>query len=257
MPVEFVEFEAARDRDGLRMVVVPGVPSPWGEAAKGILHVKRIPWVAVKLDQANAGLIEWIGCTSGPVAMYEQEAPRSGWAEILLLAERLSPEPALLPADAEGRATAFGLSHEICGELGLGWMRRLASVHTGLQGDAGFPAPVAKYLADKYGYREAESAGITQRIVELLGMLARRLHAQRDAGSKLYLGDALSCVDVYSAAFMALFDPLPDEHCPMPAPLRAAFGAMDDATKAALDPILLAHRDHVYETHLELPLTLA
>ena len=64
MPVEFVEFEAARERSGLRMVVVPGVPSPWGEAAKGILHVKGIPWVAVKLDQANAGLIDWIGCRS-------------------------------------------------------------------------------------------------------------------------------------------------------------------------------------------------
>ena len=36
MPVEFVDFEEARQRDGLRMVVVSGVPSPWGEAAKGL-----------------------------------------------------------------------------------------------------------------------------------------------------------------------------------------------------------------------------
>ncbi len=257
MPFEFVEFEAARDRSGLRMVVVPGVPSPWGEAAKGILHIKAIPWVAVKLDQSNASLLDWIGSTSGPVAMYEQEPPRAGWAEILLLAERLAPEPALLPADAETRAMAFGLSHEICGELGLGWMRRLSSVHTGLQGELGFPPPVARYLADKYGYREGEASGLTARIVGLLEMLARRLHAQRDAGSKHYLGDALSCVDIYSAAFMALFDPLPDEHCPMAPAMRAAFGAMDDATRAALDPILLEHRDHVYQAHLELPLKLA
>jgi hypothetical protein len=41
MPIEFVDLEAARDAAGLRMVVVSGVPSPWGEAAKGILHVKR------------------------------------------------------------------------------------------------------------------------------------------------------------------------------------------------------------------------
>ena len=31
------------------MVVVGGVPSPWGEAAKGILHIKGIDWAAVRL----------------------------------------------------------------------------------------------------------------------------------------------------------------------------------------------------------------
>jgi len=257
MPVEFVEFEEARERSGLRMVVVTGVPSPWGEAAKGILYVKRIPWVAVRLDQGHAEMIDWIGCASGPVAVYEDEPPRSGWAEILLLAERLSPEPPLLPVHAEERALAFGLAHEICGELGLGWLRRLASVHSGLKGEGGFPPPVAKYLARKYGYREAEAGDIQGRVIELLAMLARRLHVQRDAGSKYYLGDALGAVDIYSAAFMALFKPLPDADCPMPAAMRAGFEAVDEATMEALDPILLEHRDHVYRTHLELPLTLA
>ena len=121
MPVEFVDFEAARDRAGLRMVVVPGVPSPWGEAAKGILHVKGIPWVAVKLDTRNRELVEWMGCESGPVVVYEQEAPRSGWAEILLLCERLAPEPALLPTDAADRALVMGLTHEICESLPRGY----------------------------------------------------------------------------------------------------------------------------------------
>lgn len=37
MPIEYVDFEEAREHGGLRMVVVTGVPSPWGEAAKGIL----------------------------------------------------------------------------------------------------------------------------------------------------------------------------------------------------------------------------
>jgi glutathione S-transferase len=257
MPVEFVDFEEARGRDGLRMVVVPGVPSPWGEAAKGILHVKQIPWVAVRLDQANADLVDWIGCTSGPVAMYEDEAPRSGWAEILLLAERLAPEPSLLPNDPFDRALAFGLSHEICGELGLGWMRRLEGIHAGLTGKPGFPKPVAHYLAPKYGYRSEEADRIVDRIVELLRMLARRLHAQRDAGSKHYFGDALCAVDIYSATFMALFEPLPPEDCPIPESMRAGFVAGEGPIRDALDPILLEHRDHVYRTHLELPLTLA
>ena len=44
----------------------------------------------------------------------------------MLLAERLAPAPALLPADPASRALALGLAHELCGEAGLGWSRRLA-----------------------------------------------------------------------------------------------------------------------------------
>ena len=256
MPVEFVDFEAARDRGGLRMVVVSGVPSPWGEAAKGILHVKRIPWVAVRLDPTNADLVAWTGERSGPVAVYEKEPPRGSWAQILLLAERLSPSPALLPADPAERALAMGLSHEICGEMGLGWCRRNAGVHAGLQGGGGFAPGVARYLGDKYGYRPEEAGFYDRRVVDILKLLAGRLHAQRDAGSGYYLGSSLSAVDLYSAAFMALFEPLPPEQCAMPESLRAAFTTRDPAIVAALDPILLEHRDRIYDRHLERPLSL-
>jgi len=256
MPVEFVDFEEARAMKGLRMVVVPRVPSPWGEAAKGILHVKRIPWVAVRLDVSNAELVDWIRGRSGPVAMYDDEAPRAGWAEILLLAERLAPAPTLLPARAEDRALVFGLAHEICGEMGLGWTRRLAGVRDGLRGEPGFPRPVAAYLGDKYGYREPEAEAITPRVVALLRMLSERLHAQQAAGRPGYVGEGLTAVDIYGATFMALFEPLPAEQCPMPDAMRAAFSALDTATRDALDPILLEHRDRIYREHLELPLTL-
>ena len=49
MPFKYVSVEEAMTRGGLRMVVVGGIPSPWGEAAKGILHIKGIEWVAVRL----------------------------------------------------------------------------------------------------------------------------------------------------------------------------------------------------------------
>ncbi len=256
MPVEFVEFEKARDRDGLRMVVVPGVPSPWGEAAKGILHVKQIPWVGVRLDQGNDAMADWTGERSGPVAIYENEAPRGGWSQILLLAERLAPSPALLPSDAGQRALAMGLAHEICGEMGLGWCRRNAGVHASLNGGEGFPAGVARYLAGKYQYRESEGAWYGQRCIDIVQSLALRLKTQRDAGSPFYLGDSLSAVDVYSATFVAMFKPLPPEQCPMPDAMRSAFESVDEATAAALDPILFEHRDFVYQKFLELPLTL-
>ena len=87
-------------------------------------------------------------------------------------------------------------------------------------------------------------------------MLAARLKSQRQNGSRYYVGAGLSAADIYSATFLALFTPLPAEQCPMPEPFRAAFSSMDEGERAALDPILVAHRDSVYEEHLELPLTL-
>jgi glutathione S-transferase len=255
VPIEFVDFETARNAGGLRMVVVPGVPSPWGEAAKGILRVKQIPYLAVRLDQSSQAMADWTGERSGPVAMLDDDAPRSGWADILLLAERLAPDPSLLPGDASDRALAIGLSHEICGEMGLGWCRRLQGVHQGLTGTGGFPKGIAEYLGPKYGYHASEADLYGRRVVEILAMLAGRLHQQRRSGSRLYFG-RLSAVDLYSAAFMALFKPLPPAQCPMPDALRANFESLDPATQAALDPILIEHRDAVYAEHLELPLTL-
>lgn len=256
MPFEYVDFEKARDADGLRMVVVSGVPSPWGEAAKGIFHVKKIAWSAVRLDTANTELTQWIGGRSGPAAVYNDEPARSGWAEILLLAERLAPDPALLPSDPLERATAFGLAHEICGEGGIGWVRRLQGVHAGLQGEPGFPPPVAQYLGDKYGYRPDAVADDARRVIDLLQMLSGLLQAQKIKGSPFYLGDRLTAVDLYSATFMALFKPLPPEQCPMADALRPAFAALDPTTERALDPILLEHRDFIYKEFLELPLSL-
>ena len=42
MTFAYVSVEEAIERRGVRMVVVGNVPSPWGEAAKGILHIKGI-----------------------------------------------------------------------------------------------------------------------------------------------------------------------------------------------------------------------
>src|SRR5690349_11923438 len=175
MAFQYLSVEEARSRNGLRMVVVGNVPSPWGEAAKGILHIKRIEWAAVRLIYDSESLKEWAKQRSGPVAIYEDERPRAGWAEILLLAERLAPTPALLPADPAERALVFGLSHEICGEAGLGWSRRLQLIHAGLNGAGGFAPPVAKYLGKKYGYTAEAGAAAGARVAALLDMFARRL----------------------------------------------------------------------------------
>jgi glutathione S-transferase len=256
MAFTYLTVEEAIQRRGLRMVVVGGVPSPWGEAAKGILHIKRLDWAAVRLDYESEALKQWAGQRSGPILIYEDERPRAGWAEILLLAERLAPAPALLPSDPAARALVFGLSHEICGEQGLGWSRRLQLVHAGLHGQGGFPERVAKYIGKKYGYSAEAGAASGERVRQLLGMLAARLKVQRAAGSRYYVGDALSAVDIYAATVLALLRPLPHEVCAMDPVTRAAFELRDPETDAALEPVLLEHREMMYREHLVLPLAL-
>jgi glutathione S-transferase len=228
------------------MVVVGGIPSPWGEAAKGILHVKRIEWAAIRLDYESEPLKEWAGQRSAPVAVYEKERPRSGWAEILLLAERLAPHPSLVPEAPFDRAMMFGLSHELVGEGGLAWSRRLQLVHAGLNGAPGFPPPVARYLGRKYGYTPELGASAGSRVASLLGMLAERLK-----GREYYVGDRLSAADLYSATCMAMFRPLPEAQCRMEPATRAIF-----ETPQPVDPVLLEHRDRIYANDLELPLRL-
>jgi hypothetical protein len=58
MTFQYVSLEEAMKRGGLRMVVVGQAPSLWGEAAKGILHIKRIEWVAVRLAYDSEPLKE-------------------------------------------------------------------------------------------------------------------------------------------------------------------------------------------------------
>lgn len=102
---------------GLRIVLLRGVPSPWSQAAKAIFEVKRLPYVAAPLEVAGAKaeIAAWSGRNSAPVVAWQDEAPINRWLDILLLAERLAP----------ARALAIGLGHEMLGEGGIAWNRRL------------------------------------------------------------------------------------------------------------------------------------
>ena len=256
MTFPYIGVDEAIVRNGLRMVVVGGVPSPWGEAAKGILHIKGIEWAAVRLVYDDESLKEWAGQRSGPVAIYDDEPPRAGWKEILLLAERLAPTPALLPQDPAAREQLLELPEMICGEGGLGWTRRLQLVQSGRQGGGGFAGHVGAYLGKKYGYSADAGEAAGARVASMLGRLATQLKAQQAAGSRYYVGDALTAVDIYGATVLALFRPLPHPQCPMDANTRATLETRDVATDAALDPVLFAHREMMYVEHLALPLSL-
>jgi glutathione S-transferase len=256
-PAGPVSIEAARALPGLRLIVIQGVPSPWSQAAKAILRVKRIPYSLVhRLPSDPPGALEdWTGQASFPAAMYERERPRTGWAEILLLAERLAPAPALVPADPSPRAFFFGLCHEICGEMGLGWCRRLEGVAAGLARTP--PDPIALWLGGKYGYSPETAALAPRRVRDILGLLAELLAQSSTRGERYLLGAELSALDLYWATFCNLVSPLPLELLPLPPRLRPMFTSADPAVHDLLAKSgLLALRDRIYGEHLELPVRL-
>jgi glutathione S-transferase len=251
--LEYIDVEEAQTRPGLRLVLTTGVPGPWGEAAKSIFTLKKIPFVPVRqtAGEVSEALRQWTGQTSAPVAAYEDERPRSGWAEILFLAERLGPQPSLVPEDPAERARMMGLCHEICGEQGLGWSRRLMLF------DAVFrdtPVEERGAMPWKYGYEPDADARATSRVAELLDLFSATLRAQQAVGSKYMMGEQLSALDIYWATFAALLCPLPHDQCPMPKWLRPAYDMTSSPESPVVDPILLDHRDFIYNEHLELPL---
>ena len=255
---EYLDVAEARNLPGLRLALTVGVPGPWGEAAKGVFHVKRIPFVKVCQlpGQPNAELKAWTGHDNAPVAVYEKERARTTWTEILFLAERLSPEPPLIPTDAASRALMFGLSHELCGEMGLAWCRRLSLIHEVLsKAPEGSPGhAMGLTLGAKYGYDPKLVASAPQRVAQILTLLSEQLRQQRARGSTYLIGERLSALDIHWAAFAAIVEPLPDELCPLPPYMRQQYTARDPVVRAALDPSLLEQRDFIYQNHLELPL---
>ena len=258
---EWIDVEKARDLPGLRLVLTAGVPGPWGEAAKGVFRVKGIPFARVRQDAGapNDALFAWTGHRNAPIAVYRDESPRTGWVEILFLAERLAPTPSLIPADPAARALMFGLSHELMSEQGFGWCRRLLLLKQAM-GDAEQPPeplrPILGRMLTQYGYSRAAAEAALPRVVSILRLLSERLRESRRAGHEYLMGSSLSAVDIHWAAMAALLDPLPAALCPMPDMMRSSYTAKDLLLVEALDPALIAHRNMIYERHLELPVEL-
>ncbi len=256
----YVEVEQAIGMSGLRVVLSPGVPGPWSEAAKGILYVKQLPYVKVRqeLGGENLPLLRWTAQTTAPVFVYENERPRSLWNDQLYLAERLAPDPPLIPQKLEERALMFGLANELCGENGFGWSRRLMLLHATLS-DPNAPEAAkssASLLGRKYGYSPALAEAAPSRVVEILRAFRSQLESQRKNGSKFLIGRRLSALDIYWAAFAALIEPLPDDLCRMSSGFRRMYTCKDPLITAEAVPELMAHRDFIYHEFLELPVDL-
>ncbi len=247
----YVPIERARAMPGLRIAFTQGVPGPWGVAARAIFDLKGIDYVATPqiAGGENLELKAWTGQSSAPVVMLDAERPRTLWSEKIVLAEQLKPEPHLIPQDEDQRMAMFGLCHEICGDDGLGWSLRLLmmSAQRAAQ-DTEFSA-----LQTKYG-SPVEDAHPRKRLNAIVDALGRRLEAQKKAGSRYFVGDSLSAVDIYWAAFSNVFEPMGEELCVMPDYYKALCAGIPGYLDKPLARVLFEHRDHVVRTYFHLPI---
>ena len=239
---------------GLRLVMVQGMPSPWTQAAKTIFEIKKLEFVVAPLTigGSNDEVVAWSGENSGPIVAWGTEKPIHQWLDILNLAERLAPTPALIPADGLQRALMITLSNKVCGKLGVGWNRRLQMFAPMME--AGDPPEGVARMGGKYGYDRDDAALAGQRTADILTALATQLKAQYARDVKFFVGDTVSALDIYWVAFMNLLDPLPKAQCPMPDEWRPAFIATDPQIKAALDPLLIEHRNQIFKDHFRDPM---
>lgn len=264
--LRYTSIAEARELSGLRLVLgAYAIPGPWRESCKGVFHVKGIPFTPVvtasegfsDLDfgahGADAELREWTGQSSAPVAVWEDERPRAHWIDQLNLAERIKPEPRLIPGDLDDRSLMFGLGQLIVGEGGFGWTKRIGMLHRALAELASDDPnrPLWIHVGEKYGYSPALGEAAPQRMAEIVSHLHQRLEVQAARGSKYFIGEQLSALDIYWACFLGLLDPLPRELCPMG---EWPYSNPDAEVAAVLSARLRSHRDYIYENYLELPI---
>lgn len=253
--MNYVEARDARTMDGMRLALTTNVCGPWSEAAKHIFHVKNIPFVPVAQygGQANEDLVDWTGHGNAPVAVWNDETPRAGWVDILMLAERIAPEPALLPDDPALRAQVFGLSNELCGEWGFGWCRRLM-LFPPEEAPENTAGEAMEMLRRRYGHAVRPYDRAPGRVVDILNYLRDVLEAQEAKGSPYLVGDSLTAADIYWAAFSQFLEPMPEDLNPLTGPMRDVYGNVGDVVGAAKHPILFTHRDFICHNYLVLPL---
>ena len=256
----FVSIDDARNAKGMRLIVAEGVPGPWAEGIRGILDYKGIPYTRgrfeIGADQSD--LIAWTAQASVPVIAWEDELPKSAWLDQIFLAERIQPEPAVIPTDMQDRMRMFGLLAEICAPNGFNWCRRLMIVHNGLN-TPGLPPESRAFFESfgaKYGYTPEAASVAPARVIEILNALDACLAEQQSRGERYFIGNQLSALDIYWAGVSHLIDPLPASQCPMLEDFRPMYRNTDSSVGAAATERLMTHREFIYSEHLGLPMDL-
>jgi glutathione S-transferase len=254
----WLTLEQALGASGLRVAPVrAGLPSPWSEFVRACLHVKRIPYQLVDARDAERGLAPiraLTGQESLPVVLWNDERPRVNWLEQLMLAERISDQPRLLPADPLERAKVVGLIAELCSESGFGWHRRVMMI-TRLLSEPAFgerERGIGQYLAKKYRHNTDSVQGSTQHCEAVVATFA----GLQAAGHDYLLGSSLTALDLAWATFAALIQPLPEDLCRMRPLWRDLYTWAPTETPPDAVESLLAFRERIYRQWLPLPVEL-
>jgi glutathione S-transferase len=108
-------------------------------------------------------------------------------------------------------------------------------------------------FGSKYNYSTAGAAAAPARVAEIVTFLSGVLEQQKAKGSRFYIGDRLTALDIYSATFAGALEPLPPELCPMDSTFRDLYTEKNAVVRAAISPRLMEHRDFIYHQYLELP----
>ena len=249
--MEYVKPEDAKEMSGLRLALTAGVPAPFSMSAKVILDLRGVEYVPVEQigGGSNKELLAWTKHRNAPVAVYNDEAPRIGWLEILNLAERLGSGPSLIPEEITDRQRMIGMTNELIGENGWVWNMRLVMLGLGGPERAKEAAEKNPMYAD-YGYSEKARDAALGRAKEVLDDFTTLV---KDTKGEYLFGGKLSALDIYWVFFSNILKTFPEDICPMPSGLRKAY----DFSGSALgdyDSVLIEHRDFIAERHIDLPM---
>ena len=249
--MEYLSVDEAKNLSGLRLVLTRGVPGPWSEAAKALFKLRQVEYTAVeqKGGGRNPDLLEWTRHRNAPIALYENEAPRVRWLEILDLAERLGSGASLVPEDRTERMFMIGLVNEIAGERGFAWNARLLMLNMGYQA-LGAEAVAKNPMYADYHYDPDTVNAVKDKVESFLADMATHIKSHN---SGFLIGSQLSAADVYWAYFSNMLQSLPPEQNPMPNGLRQSWAVLAQSIDG-YDPALIEQRDKIFADHLSLPL---
>jgi hypothetical protein len=187
--LEYRRFEEIADHPGLRIVLVKGMPSPWGQAAKTIFEIKGLEYIAAPWQpgEPNENIVAWGREASAPLVAWSKEKPINRWIDILYLAEKLAPKPSLIPTDATQRAlmvsALFVFGHGAPRDCGHSMMRQqFKTLHQQLTDHGSVPGGPWKRGLMKFADVIGEQPGVHQHQgVHALHPLKRGAHALRTA----------------------------------------------------------------------------
>ncbi|MGK0260245.1 MAG: glutathione S-transferase [Candidatus Azotimanducaceae bacterium] len=254
--MEYLEPEQGRSLEGMRLVLTRDVPAPYSMSARAIFEHHKIPFhpIAQKGGGTNDELVAWTRHRNAPIALYNSEYPRTGWLDILNLAERLGSGSSLVPDDIDDRMTMMALTNELIGENGFIWQMRIVMLGLGGPERAAKEATRNPMYQD-YGYSEEAKVTATERAQVILSKVTEQLERQYAANdTAFFIADHLTALDIYWVYFSQLLSTLPEDICATPSYLRKSYDA-SGAVLGGCDPLLISHRDRILENHLASPLT--